>query len=105
MKKLIILILCLFLFGFSYSSISKYNQYIGKNVTIITLTQVYTGKIETIMTMDICRQSDSFGNCINREYYHSIVLKTENKKILISEEKIIKIEENGDGQTDKLFDY
>jgi hypothetical protein len=93
MKKFIIILLCLLLFGFSYSPIPKYNRYIGKNVIISTLQSIYQGKIETIMTMDICKQQDTFGNCINREYYHSIVLKLQNKKVLIPEEKIIKIEE------------
>jgi hypothetical protein len=79
--------------GFSYSPISKYNSYIGKDVKITTLNSVYNGKIENIMTMDICKQQDVFGNCINRIYYHSIILKLSNKKILISEEKVLTIEE------------
>lgn len=93
-KKLILLFLVYICFtGFSYSSIPRYNSFVGKNVIIITISDIYRGRISNIFSMDICQNKDGFGICITKVYYHTIVLETKQGKIFVTEDSVQEIGE------------
>ncbi len=48
-------------------------KYIGKDVIIITRSEmVYSGKITTVVALDICKQYDQWGNCLIKDTEHII---------------------------------
>jgi len=93
MKKLFLnIIFILFilpnLFGFSWY------YFVGKKVDIKTISSEYVGIVRDIIEIDICKQKDSAGNCILKEYYCNIVLYVVTGQIVcINCEHIVNIEE------------
>ena len=93
MKKIILtLIFCLFLIGIVFAN---YFQYIGRNVMITCYSgHRYTGRVENVIEIQICKQKDAFDNCIYSDYYYTIYLRSnESGMITIPGESIEQIRE------------
>ena len=73
-KVLLVLVFCLFLVGIAFSN---YFEYVGRNVIITCYSgRRYTGRVENVIEIEICKQKDAFNNCIDSEYIYTIYLRS-----------------------------
>lgn len=92
MKKLISLFLIILLFA-SFLLATDWYYYIGKKVSVQTINNTYVGKVTSILTMEICKQRDGFGNCIWKDIFYTMLLNENNVIKVIPCESIKQIEE------------
>ena len=86
----LILNLCIISNVFSFDLYS----FIGKNVNVCTVDKCYTGKVDDVITIEVCKQKDLSGNCIYKEYRDILFLREFNGNIMsLNENSINKLEE------------
>ena len=61
---------------------NDYYFFIGKQVKVCLISECYTGVVDDIIEIDICKQKEPLtGICIDKKEYYTMFLKQENGKI------------------------
>ena len=80
---------------------NKWDYYKGKNVKITMTfnlpnseaTVTLVGKVLDVSEIDICKQEDSLGNCVMKDYFYTLFVRSDGIQLSLDCDRINTIEE------------